>query len=415
MGELRTSFVDRCILLAVALAPALFIALTFDHQQPRALNDLRSWAYPVLAVELLLIVAAILRSALVPTIVQLPRLARWLLLALVLLLALSAATAAASIPYAVARTAVLCIHLLAGLSLYALWNGPGGPSDRTVLTGLLSGWLCFLLIALAFIALAPEAGSFDWAFFGLGVQNIRSFASYCMMMSVLALGALLCLTGWRRALAAAVALIALALIFWSGSRGPALGWVAAWVAGILLVARPYKMKLLGQGSALLVAAAALSFVHQVPRFNFGLLRLLGIGMEYGPNGVTSGRTQIWATTIDYIARSPLFGYGVGQFRPVVDLPTRQPFPHNTVLQFLFNWGWVGGTIALILLGWLGLAVTRRARGAPGLAFCGFLLVASCFAFGVVDEPFFDVMPIYLFMLACVIALRGKENPPPTLN
>lgn len=59
--------------------------------------------------------------------------------------------------------------------------------------------------------------------------------------------------------------------------------------------------------------------------------------------VNNGRTEIYQTTLQLICKRPILGYGISTF----DFYTSMEYPHNFILQMLFDIGVVGSGIVLI--------------------------------------------------------------------
>ncbi|NNC48366.1 MAG: O-antigen ligase family protein [Sphingomonas sp.] len=399
----------RAFLVLLVAAPAITALLTFDHGQPRSLDLLREFAYPVLVAELVAIIAALISGALGKVVRDMPSWVQGGLLLLFLIMAISASQAEPMRAFSLLKTGALYVHILAGLSLYGLVWYEGTPSAASLRSGLLWGGAAFLGLVIAFAIGAAGQDGFHWTYFGLASQNIRSIASYAMIFAALGLGAAVTGRGWERWLAVLLLIAALTIIFWSGSRGPALGWLAAIVAGLFVAAKGDRAKLVGLGIGSSVAAGVAALLLPVPNAYFGLLRLLGIAEVPGAGDISSGRLELWRLTVEKIVDGPFFGHGVAQFIAIVDAPRPQAFPHNTLLQFLFNWGWIGGGLAIVLLGALALHLFAKARLAKSPALPGILIVVSVLALGMIDEPFYDSLPIFLFMLGCILSLGAAHD------
>ena len=60
-------------------------------------------------------------------------------------------------------------------------------------------------------------------------------------------------------------------------------------------------------------------------------------------GVLNGRDSIYGLTLDYIKNKPLVGYGFDSF----DYYTGLDYPHNFLLQFLFDFGIIGTLLVMV--------------------------------------------------------------------
>lgn len=63
-----------------------------------------------------------------------------------------------------------------------------------------------------------------------------------------------------------------------------------------------------------------------------------------------GRVRIWEKVIEMLMNMPLLGYGVfGERNAVYDLGYRWGYAHNIFLELLVSFGWIFGTIIIILM------------------------------------------------------------------
>lgn len=414
MGDTSKPSPRHCFLLAIALIPAIYAWVTWDHSGSRSLMMSRQFGFQTLAVEMALVAYGLVKFRGMG--ISAARLAWWQAAALVLIV-LTAFASGFMAPhpiFAFYKNVANLIHLLFALMLCSLLSSRWEAERAAFLHVLLAGFAVYLLTVILYIATAPS--DFDWMFFGMTAQNIRNLGSHMMTIAAFALGAMVIMQGRWRGAAFIVAAVALALLFWSGSRGPFLGFLLAVLVGCF--ALPLKRAALLLVGAVLsgVAGAFLSLLHVVPDPRFGLLRTLGLGEPMPGSGVTSGRVEIWTKTFEFLQSMPLWGYGDGQYFTIVtNIRPRLAFPHNLELQLLFQWGWVAGGLALLLILILMWRAFWMTRAAPGLRLPGLMILAAIFGLGHLDGPFYDTLPMSFFAIAAAICLARKEKPPPSLN
>ena len=145
-----------------------------------------------------------------------------------------------------------------------------------------------------------------------------------------------------------------------------VGVVWSWLTWFGSIHNPRSRALAALASVVLLAAAVASALALLPI-------LVGL---YGKDLTFSGRTDIWAASLDTIRQRPLLGYGTGRvwqdrFDPLTaDLHRRIGFraahAHNGVLDVLLAVGIIGLTLYfVVLLSTIRLAIrSLRTAGAP---------------------------------------------------
>ena len=159
----------------------------------------------------------------------------------------------------------------------------------------------------------------------------------------------------RRAMLIGLAAVAVPLTLLSGSRS---AWLAAAVAGLVLVAPPALRRLRPSWSALLARSRRLT-----PR-DVGLavagLAVLALAVAFITPRLTDVRSLVyrgylWRDTLAAWSEDPAFGIGPGSMplarqaaAPPLSLPVRQPHSHDIPLGILGDAGLVGLAAALAL-------------------------------------------------------------------
>ena len=251
---------------------------------------------------------------------------------------------------------ILLKNLLADQMLFFLVFFYGPPPDEEavqVLKIVLACWavthVAAVLSALGFLQVGriePEAGGRVQGLVG----EPNQYGAFCAL-SLAATASLIFVTRrfWRLFWIGATAVSALALIM-TVSRGAFVGAAVSACVGLYLFRRYVPPSSLFAFAGWCVLAA--SFIVAIASaLGFGKLladRLLGGARVAGDvEGISSGRTQIWATAISVMWEQPmtlLTGYG---WQMYANMPFRLA-THNHYLASWFNLGLVGVTCAVLL-------------------------------------------------------------------
>ena len=232
----------------------------------------------------------------------------------------------------------------------------------------------------------------------------------------------------RRGMLIALTAVAVPLTLLSGSRS---SWVAAVVAGAVLVAPPAVQRLRSGWPGLMARARRLT-----PR-DVGLamvgLGLLAVAVAFIAPRLSDARSLVyrgflWRDTLDAWSQNPLFGIGPGSMplarqaaAPPLSFPVRQPHSHDIPLGILGDAGLVGLVAAIILfVTFVVVAGPWRTRSLPGRAAFATLMG---FAAGMLFEdltflPAFNLIVIALAAMALLdagsvrwVVVRAAERLP----
>ena len=130
------------------------------------------------------------------------------------------------------------------------------------------------------------------------------------------------------------------------------------------------------------------------------------------------RVEIWKTGLAMLADNNLpgwlLGHGIGSFRgsfaPETESYSVLIFPHNFVLEVMFDNGLVGAALILAALVWMARAVARlctQARAGtrePHLVFLLFSILVAHFAFCFLTVPFYSRYFLMWFALPTIVLL-----------
>lgn len=183
----------------------------------------------------------------------------------------------------------------------------------------------------------------------------------------------------------------------TGSRGALLAWMIFAALAFCLCRARFRMGL----HAFLVLGSSCGLVWYLDRA--GILPSPNIfariaSQAQGVESFDTSRLQIWLSSLQQILARPLFGSGPEGYWLSGCCDRRILQAHNFVLQFLMEFGAIGcGIIALLFFKAIralgGLAGTAKAilatNGNRTLA----CLLASFFAYGLVDQMMYHVVPL----------------------
>lgn len=406
---------DRAAMIFVACIPLIYAAATWDHGASPELTGMRQFGYWSLLVAFCTIVVATLRTpSLIHAARSLPVSAKIAVFLTVIIAFISAQGAAYTASFAMMKTLVNLLILLFGLAFFAILSRTPLSEHRPIAEKvILCGFALYLATVIAYIATAPE--DFHWAFFGMTAQNIRNLGSHMMTVAAFSVGMALVSSGKWQWVAVIIATIAIALLAWSGSRGSYSILLVMAVIAVIVFSAKNRGRNFVMVAAIFVVGSLLSLLHHVDHFAFGLDRILGLATQVASgDNVDSGRVAIWMRTIELLKVMPLWGYGDGQFIHIYDGPGRFAFPHNVLLQLWFQWGWIGGTLAIGLLAWLGLAAFKRTLADPDHCLPAFMILAVIGGYGMIDGPFYDTLPMLFFAIAaalCFAPMATSGQPP----
>jgi exopolysaccharide production protein ExoQ len=128
----------------------------------------------------------------------------------------------------------------------------------------------------------------------------------------------------------------------------------------------------------------------------------------------TGRTYIWATSLEYALKKPLFGYGFYSYRFII--PPFGKFEaqqaHDELLQQFFSFGAVG-VILTIALYWVFFRQVRRAPASHLKTLSATLLLFALLR-GLTDTQIFDLsFPLWLITMLSILLSALSQQPQPS--
>jgi O-antigen ligase len=310
----------------------------------------------------------------------------------------------------------IVIHILFFLAVYDQLNRWGDKQRGIVWIAIGIGLLAYWFLWLLNIAIFEPQGE-DWVVFVPGVTNVRSLGFFALAGFFAAIAAIASKsTGPRSwpafAFGSLVAVAALVMVFWTGSRGGLVA-ILAGIAFLLVFAGPARNRLTRFCMLVFPVAIIVSLPLPVVNPSYGIEHMISRSTAANAGqDISSGRREMWRQTVKKIQERPLAGWGVEQFAvsgPAITLGYKQP--HNMFLQLLFSTGLLGAIAVLLIvipfLPRLGLKLATPDR----LSAWGY--IAGAVTFGLYDAAFYYTYPvmIFLFAVACVL----KPFAPPSAS
>lgn len=310
------------------------------------------------------------------------------------------------------------IHALFAISIYYLWknweNEAGLNCRYKLATWVPLGGACFGLLIVAFVLGVGLQADYDWVSSLPGFTHIRHSGYFLMPAMALSAGMIAITDGRQKLRHMALLAANFGFTIWIGSRGPLTVFVALLLLAFILFAVMRNIRTIG--ALLLSVAAGASLSQAIPapaHSSFNAISRIEGGKSQSVDKLSSGRTDIWRDTAQGIAERPLVGHGGNQFRLLV--PAAQKtynHPHNSVLQFTYEWGLVGGGALLCLLALLFWRMFRISMMRPNEMLPLFLAASSMAIFSLIDGVFYYNLPIMLF-LTFAFAILVQRAPEPT--
>lgn len=183
------------------------------------------------------------------------------------------------------------------------------------------------------------------------------------------------------------------MMLWLGSRGPVLGIIFGFVLCMMFFPVMRRLLFWFRSAAAIGLGALASVILPIPNNpHFGAIQRFWVkGLD---NQTTSGRTDMWLESLELISKKPLFGYGAHQYQFIAERAMGMyKHPHQNILQFLFDWGWVGGGLFLCLLAMLAFKAFFVSQCSTSTKLVSAMVVATLLGFSFVDGVYFYPLTI----------------------
>lgn len=248
--------------------------------------------------------------------------------------------------------------------------------------------------------------------------NIRHFAYHGFIAAAFATS-LFARTRNLQATAFVLTTAALFGIILLGARG-ALGAWLVFVAAMLVLGIHRKRLFAFSALALLLSAGVVYFLGATDLVRApSLFHRFEGGIERA--AYVADRLQIWLQAVSAILRQPAFGYGPEGYILSGCCNSAVAQPHNFVLQFLLEFGFVGCALlgALCIVAWRESTVDREGFGrngwphaSPDLRIVTSIVVAFL-AYAMIDGLLYHAIALVHFALLAALflgAIRGRADP-----
>lgn len=341
------------------------------------------------------------------------------LLITIWLLSMLLATAFAESPntavFSLISWTIHALFAVSALFLFRRWcsSSRGYRGDITVMfaDAMPLGSAAFVLLMVIFMMMVGIGSDYDWVSSLPGFTHIRHSGYFLMPAIALSAGMIASYGGTRRHLHLVLLAINFGFAIWIGSRGPLMAFFGVLAAAVLLFAMMRNARTIGTITLALAGGTLLSQAIPAPNHSsFNAVARFEGSNSQSADKLSSGRTEIWRDTWRGVLEHPVLGHGGNQFRLQVPAAKKTyNHPHNSGLQFAYEWGLIGAGAMLSLLALLGSSLVRRTFAYPQQNLALFLAASSIALFSLIDGVFYYNLPIMLF-LTCAFGLLSQAKP-----
>ena len=408
-SDKRLSVLTASAIGLVAFAPVFMVLIPWDFgsDMNRYRGFMRGLSLTVPLLEMMFVLLATMRGfSLFAAVREVPELSK-VGFAMLIAVTIAGAASASKVPiFSLLGLGKIIMHALFFLAVRDQIKTGGSDLRNSYWVaigfGLLAYWAVWGINIWAF-----DPKGKDWIIYVPGVTNVRSLGFFAVAGLFAGLAIALPRTAARFHYAAGIviAVAALVLVFWTGSRGALLAVVVGLLALSIFasVVRTAIIKF-----SLLAFAAAISISLLLPSVNpsYGIDRIFFGSVTTAKSGadLSSGRIAMWKATVETIKDRPLVGWGVEQFAvsgPKMSLGHKQP--HNMILQLLFATGILGAIAALLIILPFLPRLSWNLTTPDRLAAWG--VIVGTLTFGLYDAAFYYTYPVMIFLLAVAMVLK----------
>ena len=119
---------------------------------------------------------------------------------------------------------------------------------------------------------------------------------------------------------------------------------------------------------------------------------------------------MWESTFQTFLQRPIFGFGESQFKVVVPAALNQyNHPHNSILQFMLQWGLVGVACLAVLTAPILWKVVQLSRQRPDESLPAFFVLAGLLIFSLYEGSLYHVYPVMMVVVALCFVLGKSES------
>lgn len=263
------------------------------------------------------------------------------------------------------------------------------------------------LLYVAYIAMialiVPHPSVFPWVSGLPSATSIRHIGNYVAIFSIAAIASFLFGRGRSQWPKLAAVFFMIAFLGWTGSRAAFVGIGIAVFASLFVL----RSQISGMRIAILAVTMAGALIAAIPlptpNAEFGVLQMVNASDAGKSDDVSSARFEIWRNTAHEIAEAPMIGHGAGRY--IGNMSEKYGYdldnPHNFVLQFAYDWGLIGLTIALALLAMIGAGIYKMPIVSPLASFCAISGYTLMLTIGMLEGMFYH--PLKMLLVSALVA------------
>ena len=336
------------------------------------------------------------------------------LLALTWMASVALATMFANdLPAAIMSSAKWMLHGLFAMSLWHLSRRWPADWPSQIVNMLPIGISAFAVVIIGFVMIVGVSSDYDWISSLPGFPHIRHPGYF--LMPAIALSTLMVFksTGRYRYLHACLLAVNFGFAIWIGSRGPLFVYALLLIPALFVFATVFagnKTRAIGSVVLALLGGVLLSQAIPCPdngAFN-ALSRFMGT-QNTSVDAFSSGRTELWRETAAAIGEQPWIGHGGDQFRKQISAAKNtSKHPHDSILQFAYEWGVIGAVSFIALLAILFMRSFKATFADPEANLGMFFAASEMVLFSLIDGVFYYNLPIMLF-IACMFGTLSQEK------
>lgn len=393
-------------ILLLAALPSIFVLLTWDLDGVLSSGGyaLRYFSIPITLGQIIIVILATRKNFKIIDIASRLKFTSKFLLFIWFIFAIIPVLLVAENKYfSIFSTLQYALHGIFLAALIYLVSLSNIRRRDTLLEFYAFGAIVYIGLLLLFILCIPNWETFPWNLRLPSGTNVRQLGYFSAILAVAPISLLL-FCQKRTAIWCVIVAAIVMFISWTGSRGALAGLLISPAIAALAIWRALPLRRTALLLMSFVVGMTASLPLTVPTSEFGLVRMAS---SFSDDDVDSGRIDVWKKTIAEIANDLWIGHGSGTFRPSMEKIYGYVFnhPHQFVLQYLYDWGLLGGGAACLLLLTLFATSLSRARIViDASAFAAVTIQCIIVAIGSIDGALFYPMSIVLAISVVAIGL-----------
>jgi O-antigen ligase len=310
--------------------------------------------------------------------------------------------------------ATTVIELALGFCLWGSFSSKWSHFRRIILIAFAIGILYEVAGGYALAIAARNVAGANWVNFPAGTTHVRQLGFYGIALSGLSAGLLA--TAEDRRPRFAYFVLAIIGFAWTDLSGGRAAFIAG-LAGCMLVAalapaERKRMSALYLLTAFFVALPLSLIYVPDPRW-WGLPSILGrLSGFHSAMEFTTGRLFWWMGALKGFLASPLIGHGEGQYAYEV-AGGQWNHPHNSILQFLYQWGLIGTTCVMIITTPIIASIGRAVSERPEVALPATGALTGLLLMSLLEGSLYHAFPVMIVVvcLAILASVSGKPGLP----